>query len=274
MRRALVTLSLAAAVAGLPPALAADDPVVAVVDGDAIHKSELESAKAALPEQFRQMPLEMIYDPLLTRVIDQRLLAKEAEKRDLASDPAIQAQLAQARAQVLQQGIIEKAIEDGVTEERLQQAYAAMRGQPGFAQEETHARHILVAEEGKAREIIGRLEQGGDFDALAKENSTDPSAETNAGDLGWFTRDMMVPEFAEAAFKIEPGTIGDDPVQSQFGWHIIKVEDRRTKVPTFAEKEPELREQVAREIVTALLTDIREDARIERFNIDGSPKAN
>jgi peptidyl-prolyl cis-trans isomerase C len=272
MRRAPFLVTTAAAALWLTPALAADDPVLAVVNGEPILQSEVEAARANLPEQYRQMPLEVIFEPLLNRVIDQRLLAEEAERRDLASDPEVQAELDRARAQVLQQGLFEKAIQEGSTEERLQQAYDAMRGQPGFAEEEVHAHHILVETEEAARELIGKLGEGGEFATLAGEASIDPSAQTNAGDLGWFTRGTMVQEFAEAAFAIEPGTIGEEPVQSQFGWHVIKVDERRTRVPSFAEKESEIREQVAREIVTALLDEIRSGAEIERFALDGSPQ--
>jgi peptidyl-prolyl cis-trans isomerase C len=147
-----------------------------------------------------------------------------------------------------------------------------MKGQPGFAYEEVHARHILVGSEAEARDIIKQLDAGADFAELAKAKSTDPSAKTNGGDLGYFRRDAMVPEFAEAAFTIKPGTIDQEPVKTQFGWHVIKVEDRRQTVPPFAEKEPELREQVAREIVTALVASARSGAKIERFNLDGTPK--
>lgn len=267
----------AAALAVLTPAVPTQaqpaDPVLAVVNGAPIKKSDLEAAHQALPEQYRQVPLEQIFEPLLERVIDGRLLLTEAEKRDLAKDPEVQAEIARARNDVLRDSLVEQAIETSTTPERLQAVYDALKSQPGFAYEEVHARHILLPDEAAAREVIKQLQNGADFAELAKAKSTDPSAQSNAGDLGYFRREAMVPEFAEAAFKIEPGTIGQDPVKSPFGWHVIKVEDRRQKVPSFAEKEPELREQVAREAVTALLAEMREGAAIERFNLDGTPKA-
>ena len=251
---------------------AAADPVVATVNGAPVKKSDVEAAYETLPEQYRQMPMEVIYEPLLERVIDSRLLLAEAEKKDIAKDPEVQAQIARARNDVLRDSLVEQAIEQGSTPERLQAAYNAMKSQPGFAYEEVHARHILLADEAQAKEVIKALQSGADFAELAKTKSTDPSAQSNAGDLGYFRREAMVPEFAEAAFKQQPGTVAPEPVKSQFGWHVIKVEDRRQTVPTFEEKEPELREQVAREIVTALLTEVRGGAKIERFNLDGSPK--
>jgi peptidyl-prolyl cis-trans isomerase C len=274
MRRlALATTALVALTFVVPARADTADPVVAVVNGAEIHKSDLDAAYRSLPEQYRQMPLEAIYDPLLERVIDSRLLLAEAEKRNIAKDPEVQAEIAQARDNVVRDTLVEQAIDQGATPERVRAAYDAMKSQPGFAFEEVHARHILVEDEATAKDIIKQLEGGADFAELAKAKSTDPSAQTNAGDLGYFRREMMVPEFAEVAFTLEPGTIGKEPVKTQFGWHVIKVEDRRQTVPTFEEKEPELKEQISREIVNALLSDVRSGAKIERFNLDGSPKA-
>jgi peptidyl-prolyl cis-trans isomerase C len=273
MRRiALATTALAVLFLAAPARAETPDPVVAIVNGNEIHKSDLEAAYEALPEQYRQGPIEAIYDPLLDQVVVSQLVLAAAEKKGLANDPEIQAMIARARDNVLRDGYVKQAIDQGTTDEKLRAAYEAMKSQPGFAIEETHAAHILVADEAEANAIIKQLQEGADFAALAKEKSTDPSAKTNGGDLGFFKRDAMVPEFAEAAFTIEPGTVGATPVKSQFGWHVIKVEERRETVPTFEEKEPELRQQVAHEIVTALLTDVRSGATIELFNLDGTPK--
>ncbi len=264
---ALAVLSLAASARAETP-----DPVVAIVNGTQIHKSDLIAAYEGLPEQYRQGPVDAIYDPLLDQVVVSQLVLAAAEKKGLADDPETQAMIARARDSVLRDAYIKQAIEQGSTNEKLHAAYDAMKSQPGFAVEETHAAHILVADEAEAKAIIKQLQDGADFATLAKEKSTDPSAKSNGGDLGYFKRDAMVPEFADAAFTIEPGTVGTTPVQSQFGWHVIKVIDRRESVPTFEEKESEIRQQVAHEIVTALLTDMRKGATIELFNIDGTPK--
>ena len=269
---ALATTALAVLTLAVPVHAQTTDPVVAVVNGSQIKKSDVEAAYATLPEQYRQMPLDAIYDPLLDQVISSTLLLAEANKQNLDDDPEIKAQLARAHDGVLRDGVIKKAIDQGVTEDKLKAAYEGLKSQPGFAFEETKAAHILVADEAQAQEIVKQLQGGADFATLAKEKSTDPSAKANSGDLGYFRREAMVPEFAEAAFTIEPGKIGDKPVKSQFGWHVIRVEDRRQGAPTFEEKAPELREQLSREIVTALLADVRKGATVEVFNIDGSPK--
>lgn len=273
MRRlCLAATALAAVTLAAPAGAQTEDPVVAVVNGTQIKRSDLEAAQQSLPDQYRQMPLDMLYDPLLDRVIDSQLLLAEAKEQNIAENPEVQAEIERARDNVLRDSLVQQAIDEGSTKERLDAAYNAMRTQPGFAFEETHARHILLASEEEARAVIEELKGGADFAEVAKAKSTDPSAQSNAGDLGFFRREAMVPEFAEAAFTIEPGTIGPEPVKSQFGWHVIKVEERRQTVPTFEEKEPELREQVAREIVNTLVADIRGGAQIERFNADGTPK--
>jgi peptidyl-prolyl cis-trans isomerase C len=251
---------------------AADDPVVAIVNGTKIHKHDLEAAQQHLPDQYRQVPLQMIYDPLLEQVISSKLLLAQANKEKLADKPEVQAEIARARDDVLRNSLLQQAIAAATTEDKLKAAYAAQKSQPGFAQEEVHAQHILVSSEAEAREIIAQLDKGADFGQLAKEKSTDPSAKENAGDLGYFKRDAMVPEFSDAAFKIQPGTVGQEPVQSQFGWHVIKVLDRRTAVPTFEEKEADLREQASHDAVNQLVAQVHTGAQIQRFNLDGSPK--
>ena len=269
----LATTALAVLAYGVPSRAQTTDPVVAIVNGNQIKKSDVLAAYESLPEQYRQMPIEQIFDPLIEQIVSGELLLERANKENLADDPAIKAQLERAHDGVLRDGVIKKAIDEGVTQEKIQAAYEAMKSQPGFAYEETRAAHILVAEEAEAAAIITQLQGGADFAKLAQEKSTDPSAKDNSGDLGYFTREAMVPEFAEAAFTIPVGTVGEKPVKSQFGWHVIKVEDRRQNVPSLEEKEPEIREQLSREIVTALLADVRNGGTIEIFNIDGSPKA-
>jgi peptidyl-prolyl cis-trans isomerase C len=272
MRRLLMLSSAVMALAVGPALGQPEDPVVAKVNGSEILKSEVEAAHQTLPDQYKQMPLPMIYQPLLERLIDGRLLAEEAAKRDLESNPAAMAVVERAKADALRDFMLEQAIVEGSTPDRLKAAYDALKAQPGFSAPEVHARHILVPTEDQAKQVIGELDGGGDFTELAKQRSTDPSAKSNAGDLGFFKQEAMVPEFSQAAFAMAPGTYSKAPVKSQFGWHVIRVEERREVTPSFEEKRPELQEQVARDIVTALLEGVRKDAAVERFNLDGTPQ--
>jgi peptidyl-prolyl cis-trans isomerase C len=263
-------LSLLAAPAWAQQPAAGGDAVVAVVDGQPIQRAELEEVARGLPEQFQQMPIQMLYGVLLDRVIDFHLLSTEAERQGVDDQPGVEEALARARADVLRDALVQQKIAEGTTEERLRQLYEQKKQSEDFAQEEVHARHILLESEDEAKAVIEELQGGADFATLAEERSTGPSA-PSGGDLGYFQRGQMVPEFGEAAFALEPGAITTEPVQTQFGWHVIKVLDRRMAEPTYEESEPQLRQDLAREIVTALVADLREDAAIERFNIDGTP---
>lgn len=157
-----------------------------------------------------------------------------------------------------------------MTDEALRAAYEARKAEPDFAREEVKSRHILVEDGATAAELISELEDGADFAQLAAEHSTGPSGEAG-GDLGWFTRDQMVAPFADAAFALEPGEVSAEPVETRFGWHVIKAEDRRTTVPTFEESRAELEQELGREAVTALLDELRSEAEIERFDDEGQP---
>jgi peptidyl-prolyl cis-trans isomerase C len=271
----LVALSLGLVALSLPvhaqQAAPAEDPVVAIVDGAEVRRSEVEAVARSLPEQYRQVPLPQIYGMLLDRTIDFRLLAQAAEQTDLAQDPGVQTELEQARAGVLRDAFVRQKIEEGTTADKLRARYDELKDDDGFTQEEVHARHILVASEDEAKKVIAELAGGADFAALAGQHSVDPSARSNGGDLGFFRRDQMVPEFAEAAFALGPGQRTQEPVQTQFGWHVIEVVERRMGTPTFEETQPRLRQELAREIVLALVADLRGEAEIQRFNLDGSP---
>jgi peptidyl-prolyl cis-trans isomerase C len=247
-----------------------DNPVVATVDGAPVHRAEVEAAARALPDQMRQMPMQMLYGVLLDRVIDFRLLANEAERQKVGDDPAVGPALAEARAAVLREFLIQRTIEEGLTEEKLRARYEAKKAEEGFVREEVHARHILVPTEDEAKAVIEELQGGADFGEVAQARSTGPSGPAG-GDLGFISREQVVPEFAEAAFALNAGETSQEPVQTQFGWHVIDVLERRSVEPTYDETAPQLRQELAREIVTALVEDLRSGAEIERFNMDGSP---
>jgi peptidyl-prolyl cis-trans isomerase C len=265
----VIPAGLAIALLVSVPAAAEDDPVVAVVDGTEFHLSDLEQSYLELPEQFRQMPIEAIYQPLLDRLIDGHLLLQAAEAADVAADPDVQMQIAHARDDVLRQTLIERAVIDATDEAALQAAYEELRAAPDFAIEQVTARHILVETEEAALEVIAELDGGAEFAELARERSTDPAA-SRGGELGTFRRGSMVPPFETAAFALEPGSYSSEPVQTQFGYHVILVEAKEAIEPSFAEVEEQLRAELSRGAIESLLEAVRTGADVQRFNIDGS----
>ena len=255
-----------------PPAQAAQplkDPIVATVNGQPVRLSELEVAQQALPQQYRNMPLQAVFPALLDRIIDSKLVVQEGKKTKVNDDPAFKKRMAFVEDQVLQDFWIQREVARKVTPEKLQQRYEErLKSMP--SEEEVHARHILVSTEDEAKAIVADLKKGTAFDKLAKEKSTDKASGAEGGDLGWFKKSDMVKEFADAAFALKNGELTETPVKSQFGYHIIKLEDRRkAPPPAFEELADQLREEMAREVVTAQLDQLRSGAKIEKFAIDG-----
>jgi peptidyl-prolyl cis-trans isomerase C len=152
----------------------------------------------------------------------------------------------------------------------LQQRYQEkLKSMP--PEEEVHARHILVATEAEAKDLLAELKKGTAIEKLAKDKSTDKASGAEGGDLGWFKRPDMVKEFADAAFALKKGEMSEAPVKTQFGYHIIKMEDRRQgSAPSFDEMSDQIREEIARETVMHFIDQLRSTAKIEKLNIDGS----
>lgn len=257
-----------------PPAPAAQpalkDPVVATVNGQPIRLSELEVAQQSLPQQYRNMPLQAVFPALLDRIIDSKLVVQEGKKSKVTEDPAFKKRMAFVEDQVLQDFWIQREIARQVTADKLQKRYEERLKQMP-SEEEVHARHILVSTEDEAKALIAEIKKGTAFDKLAKEKSTDKASGAEGGDLGWFKKSDMVKEFADAAFNLKKGELTETPVKTQFGYHVIKVEDRRkAPPPAFEEMADQLREEMAREAVTAQLDQLRSGAKIEKFAMDGS----
>jgi peptidyl-prolyl cis-trans isomerase C len=249
----------------------APDPVVAKVNGQPIHLSDLKEAAQSLPENLRAVPVQTLYPMLLDQLIDGRALVSEAHKSGLDKDPDVQRQVTAAEDRALQTSLLSKEIGPTVTDEAVRARYdQQIAGKPG--EEEVHARHILVDDEATAKKIIGELKGGADFAALAKQYSKDPSGSKQGGDLGFFKQSDMVPEFAKAAFALQAGQYTDAPVHTQFGWHVILVVERRKAAPpSFEEARDELRQQMIQEGVKKVVAKARAEVTVERFNLDGSP---
>jgi len=238
-----------------------DDPVVAVVDGTEIRHSDVTAYAFTLPPQYRQA-FNQIFPFLVQRLIDLALIDKAATADGLADDQEVQDRVNKLTVDVMREVYMERFLADEVSEEEVEARYQSYLDE-NPPEEEIHARHILLESEEEAREVIAQLDEGADFAELAEENSTGPSA-AQGGDLGYFTGQQMVPNFAEAAFALEPGSYTSDPVQTEFGWHVILVEDKRTKAPpTFEQLEPQLKQELQGAAVESHLAGLRADAEIE-----------
>ena len=268
---ALLGCVAASAQTAAPTPGAPADPVVAKVNGQPIHLSDLKDAAQSLPENLRGVPPQTLYPMLLDQLIDGRALVAEARKTGIDKDPDVQRQIVAAEDRALQSAMLSKEIGPSITDAALHALYdKEIAGKPG--EEEVHAKHILVDNEDQAKKIIADLKGGADFAALAKQYSKDPSAAQQGGDLGFFKKDEMVPAFADAAFALQPGQISPTPVHTQFGWHVIMVVARRQdQPPTFEQARDELRQQVIKEGVKKAVAQARADVPVEKFNLDGSP---
>ena len=254
------------------PVSAQDDPVVARANGIDIHQSDLRLAEDEIGNNIPNMSPEQKREYLVTYLADLIVLSQAAEQQKLGDSADVKRQLSFDRNKVLMEALLQKAGKAAQTDDALHKVYDdAVKQMKG--EEEVHARHILVATEQDAKDIEAQLKNGADFAKLAKEKSKDPSGAANGGDLGWFTKDQMVPEFADAAFKLAKGQISD-PVKTQFGWHIIEVVDKRIKpTPTFEQVKPQLENYVAHRAQAELVASLRKSAKIERLDKPAPPAA-
>ena len=248
------------------PAFAQEDPddVVARVNGLDVTRDDVATAIMKLPPEYQQVPMDILFEPILQQVIDRKLLAEAGSEAGYEDTVEYGRQITLLREELLQQMYLQAAVDEALTEEALNEAYATyvedFNAQGGG--EEVHARHVLVNTEEEAQAAIDRLDAGEDFATVAQELSIGPSG-PDGGDLGFFKKEDMVPEFSDAAFALQPGEISG-PVQSPFGWHVIRVEERRqAEAPPLEQVAGQLSNQIAQEIVGQRIEDLRADAEIE-----------
>ena len=275
----LVTAALSVAQA---QTLAGQDPVLAKVNGVEIRQSDLN----AVEEEAGQIPPmaeAQKRDYLIAFLTDMILVSKAADEQKLADTEEYKQKLEFARKKLLMSALLNKVGRAAVNDEAMKKVYdEAVKQVP--PEEEVHARHILIradasdekaskAAEDKIKAVIVRLKKGEDFAKVAGEVTEDPSGKANGGDLGYFGKEQMVPEFADAAFTLDKGKISE-PVKTQFGWHVLKVEDKRTKpAPTFDEVKPQVEVYVTRKAQADLVTKLRESAKVEKFYKSDEPAA-
>ncbi len=250
----------------LPPG----NTIVARVDGTELHLSDVEAAQQNLPPQAQKLPLDQIYPILLDRLVDGALITEAGRKEHLDQDPDLQRRLKRYEDRLVQEAYLNRAIKDAETEDRLKARYQTFVKEKA-GHDEVHALHILVKTEAEAKSVIAELDKGADFATLAKKYSIDPGA-GSGGDLGYFGRADMVKEFADTAFALPAGQYTKTPVQTEFGWHVIKVEDHRVSTPpSFDAARQEVSQLVAHDVVAAKLKELRGSAKIETFGLDGKP---
>lgn len=265
----MLTAAAGLVLAGLTwtaPSFAADtDPVLARVNGSEIHESDVKLAEEELgPSLPAQMDPATRRENIINYLIDMKAVAKAADERKLGDSDDFKRHLEFTRQRLLMDALLNADGKAALTDDAEHKVYDDAVKQIA-AEPEVHARHILVETEDEAKAVVAELKKGADFAELAKKKSKDPGA-SDGGDLGFFTKDQMVPEFSAAAFSLEPGKISD-PVKSQFGWHIIKVEEKRNRQPPDFEKvKPQIENYLTRKAQGATVEKLRAEAKVERLD--------
>src|SRR3954462_15020919 len=253
-----------ALLAGLPVQAEDANPVLARVNGAEIRASDLALAEEELGPSLAQMDPATKKENVLSFLIDMKIVSKEAEDKKIADRDDFKTRLAFARNRLLMDNLLAVEGKAATTDENMKKVYEDAAKQI-TGEQEVHARHILVETEDQAKKIEDQLKKGGDFAEIAKKESKDPGA-ADGGDLGFFTKDQMVPEFSAAAFALEPGKTSD-PVKTQFGWHVIKVEEKRTrKAPDFEQVRPQIETYVVRKAQADYVAKLRTAAKVERMD--------
>ena len=275
MRFLLPLVALAAFVLAGPAAVAQNetadaDPIVAKVNGHEIRQSDVATAYTRLPQQFQQIPINALYPQLVEQLVTNHLMEAAGRELNLQDDEAVKEQVRQFEAAAISQAYLERKVAEQVTEEQIVRVYEETIGSTE-GPEEVRASHILVETEEEGANLIAQLDDGADFAELAREHSTGPTG-PRGGDLGYFTRDRMVEPFASAAFALDVGQVSPDPVNTQFGWHVIMVVDKRQQpAPGLEESRAQIEDLLTREFITAHMAELRANAEVETFNLDGSP---
>jgi peptidyl-prolyl cis-trans isomerase C len=256
---------------GLPAKAEDANPVLAKVNGLEIRQSDVALAEEELGPSLAQMDPATKKDNVLSFLIDMKIVGKAAEDKKIENNEDFKKRLAFTRSRLLMDSLLASEGKAATTDDAMKKVYEDASKQIS-GEQEVHARHILVETEDEAKAVAEELKKGADFAELAKKKSKDPGA-SDGGDLGFFTKDQMVPEFSTVAFALEPGKISD-PVKSQFGWHIIKVEEKRNrKAPEFDQVKSQIETYVTRKAQADYVAKLRESAKVERMDQAANPAA-
>ena len=249
--------------------LAGEDPVVAVVNGTEIHFSQAQAAHKRLPKDYQRVSSEKILPRLVDSLVDTHLAATKARQEKIHETEEFNSQMVWIENQVLQRLMLGKIMEGAVDYAALRTLYDKEVKKLATSKQ-IQASHILLKTEKEAKDVIAMLVKGSEFAELARRRSSGPSA-SDGGNLGFFSRGQMVPEFENAVYKLKPGAFTRKAVKTQFGWHVIKAgEQKSAKVPSFELMESKLRNSLLQETLEAFIKELRKGAKITLFNLDGT----
>jgi len=238
--------------------------VAANVNGETIYINDLKQSYADHPQIKDRVPFDEFYAKTLDVFVNSKLVYQAAQKAKIEETPEYQRQLVTAKEDLARKLYLEKMVDERVTDEAVKKLYDEYTSK-FESQKEVNAKHILVDSEAQAKEVINKLNNGGNFEKLAKEYSKD-----QAVDLGYFTKDMMVPEFSNAAFNMKKGEYSKTPVKTEFGYHVILVEDARASKPVALEElAPQLKNMVSQQAIAEVFEELRTNAKIQKYTLDG-----
>ena len=243
--------------------------VLATVNGSPIIEEDVNAALATIPANLVQGREAAIKGSIVDQLITRELVLQDADNKNILSNPEFKKLHEDMVRNMAYEFTLQNAAKEATTEEALKAAYEKNKEQYNF--QSVKARHILVKTEDEAKAIITELENGADFAKLAQEKSTGPSGQ-NGGDLGWFKANDMVPEFSKAAFSLADGSFSKEPVQTQFGWHVILREDSKTETATFEMVKQPLSQQIQQQAAQEYVNKLKEAAKIDLVKAE-APKA-
>lgn len=266
----LKSISFIAFLAAATSVNAAADTVVANVNGQKFTYSQVMEAKSSLPKQYQSAPDDKIFPVLLNQTVDTYLIEKAATAAGLENKPEVKKAIEKAKEGIIAQAYLLEKVKDKITDAAIQEKYnEVIKNFP--KEKEVHLRHILVDNKETAQSVIKALKNGTDFKKLAQTKSKDATAK-EGGDLGFFRKSELPKDLAEAAFALTPGTYSQEPVKTDYGWHVLMVEQMRDAVPPkFEDIKNELKGLMTQEAVVALVKNLRAEAKVELFNADGTP---
>lgn len=245
------------------------DPIAGSVEGHLIYLSDLGEASKSLPDNLKGLPFDTLYPVVLDRMIDHQALVIMAKRAGLEDKKQVQHDIQLATEKILEGAYLGEVAAPRVTEQAIQNRYNRLYANRP-ATEEVRARHILVTTEAEARKVLEDLQKGADFATIARVISKDPDA-AKGGDLGFFRREQVWPNFADVAFALQPGQVAPNPVKNEFGWHVVKVEEKRLVAPpSFSDIHDQLKQELLAAAVQQAIDNARSSLAVHRFNLDGS----